>query len=196
VEKLNFDINQLLRFLLAGGWTVICYFFTNPIAYKNLQNDKTLDLILISLVLGSIVFIIHRAIVYPFLFRLICIGLIPFKKMKWKLSLLIPFFPTKDEIKVDFHRWALRRDTKKSLSKNITDWGSQIHFLYCCAIGSLLTIIFSKLVGGYEQQKLRYMWWAFGLLLFCGFINHIRALLYDIELRKREKEPQGSKDFY
>ncbi len=186
-NKLHLDLNQFLRFLLAGGWALGCFLFINPHQFENLFKEHTIDLILIAMVFGSIVYVVHRAVLYPNLHKVICIILSIFKKMKWDSGYLMPFFPSKTEMELDLMRWALRKN-EKSISKNITDWAAQVHFLYCSAFASLFTVIISYQMEDPNVQRLLFVRCLFWLLLVFGLINDIRLVLYDLKVINKERD--------
>ena len=98
----------------------------------------------------------------------------------------MPFFPSKTEIELDLVRWTLRKN-EKSISKNITNWGSQVHFLYCSAFASLFAIIISKQMGDYDLHRLLFVRLLFWFLLVAGIIDDIRLVLYDLKVIDRER---------
>lgn len=80
MDKLNLDINQFLRFLLAGGWGLVCYFFISPDNFEKFITGNRIDLIVIALVMGSMIYVIHRAVIYPNIYKIICFILWIFRK--------------------------------------------------------------------------------------------------------------------
>jgi hypothetical protein len=184
MDKLNFDINQFLRFLLAGGWGLACFLFINPNYFqKLLDSSSSLDLILVALVIGSIIYIVHRALIYPNIYKIICIILCVFRVIKkWDWGFLLPFFPSQSEIKEDHRRWSDRKK-ENSFGKNIVEWASQVHFLYCSALASLFTVVVSSKLGNdYDVTRLHYVQTVFGILALAGFVSNLRLVIYDLKL--------------
>ncbi len=190
MDKLNFDINQFLRFLLSGGWAITCYLFINPNDLKKVLEGNGVDLIILALVIGSMIYIIHRAVIYPNIFKFLRFVLWVCKRRKWEWGYIIPFFPTNREIREDFIRWAERQKKNSVSSKNIIEWGSQVHFLFCSAWVCLLVIFLSKELGGCMSQTHRivYIEGSFWILLISGLINNLRLILYDMKSKEMEKE--------
>ena len=145
MDKLNFDINQFLRFLLAGGWAIACYLFINPTEFKKGIEGNGITSIIFALIIGSIIYIIHRALIYPNIYKLICFILWICRIIKkWDWGFVILFIPSPREIRHNFRRWSERKKENSFSSKHIIEWGSQVHFLYCSAFACLASILISK----------------------------------------------------
>lgn len=188
MEKLNFDINQLLRFLLSGAWAIICFYIVYPVEVENISEKNGTALVIVALVIGCIIYSVHRAVIYPNLFKFLCLILSIFRKMKWDFGFIIPFIPTNTEITENFARWE-RRGKEKSFSKShIIEWGSQVHFLFCSAFASLCAILFSNSIGNYSIKGHCYLKIIFWILFSSGIINNIRLILYDLKAKEIESD--------
>lgn len=187
MDKLNLDINQFLRFLLAGGWAIACYLFINPDFYPKVHEINGVSLTILALVLGSLIYIFHRAVIYPNIYKFLCLILFFLNKTEWNIGLIIPFLPVKEEVKQDFDRWDARGKKDSLSKKNIVEWGSQVHFLYCSAWASLFIILTRDILGSSIPERVCYVKGVFWILLVAGLINNLRLIMYDAEIRELEK---------
>lgn len=189
MEKTQLKYNEYLRYTFAGGIGVISYFYLNPCFFETLFKSEgiknSLFLVLLSLVFGSLVYSIHRAIMYPICYKLNLLILSLFNRVKYDKYLWYPFISSKLEMDMDFRRWK-QRQNEKSFSNNLLDWSAQIHFLYC-TVWVLLT---AKLLSDNSTNKI---YWLIGFLFLISLINHYKSLIYDINLSDKDKEYHNDK---
>ena len=134
MNKLN--VNELLKY----GFSGVLFFLAPLISFKQgLPLIKALPSNLLGLsavlgvvlVIGSAIYALHRAILFPL-----------FYKIGW-----IVVYGRKQAyiLKLDFKRWSRYMDSR-SLQKNSREWASQIHFLYCstCAVVPLALTYWSS----------------------------------------------------
>ncbi len=87
MDKPQLNYNEYLRYTFAGGFGMLCYFFLQPNVYNGLFNKDgdfkdSLFLVFVALILGSFLYAVHRAILYPICLRINCVILILNKKQK------------------------------------------------------------------------------------------------------------------
>jgi hypothetical protein len=185
-------LQELLRYALSGGVGIASLLLMYPnlaclVGHVNGAADTTLILGAI-LVFGTMIYNIHRGLLFPPIFR--CIGLKTLYKTKTlhktKPNYGCPFKPSKREIEVDRWRWERKEEDRRRWD----NWGAQTHFLYCAA----WAIFVAFWIGLIEERHLP-CWrpWLICGLLFCisliaGCVNNYR-LLYSINAEmQREKE--------
>jgi hypothetical protein len=201
MDKPQLNYNEYLRYTFAGGVGILSFLYLNPKYFDNLFQSEgikdSLFLILSALIIGSFIYAFHRAIIYPIIYKINLFILTIFRQLNFDLGLLQPFTSSKLERDMDFRRWK-QRQNPKSFAKELLDWSAQIHFLYCCVIAIFIVKLFStqsnnvtiSYVFDKGQAPLVYKNilrnWHLVALLIVAMINHIRSLVYDIELSQRD----------
>jgi hypothetical protein len=193
---------ELLRYALSGGIGMAVLLLTYPAAacsIRGMDATKETTLILGSILLiGTLIYNLHRALLFPFFFRIVGL-LVPWKfswkqlLMFWRWSwkqLLLSWQPSEYELKVD--RWRWEHPEKKR--KRWDEWGAQTHSLYCAAWAISATL----LVGWYTWGRPhRCALLFFGILavvtLAGGVVNNYR-LLYSIDAEMKRPSAEASGD--
>ena len=185
MDKPQLNYNEYLRYTFAGGFGVLTYLYLNPTVRQTLFDEKgtlkdSLFLILLSLLLGSFLYAVHRAFLYPICYKLNLIILRISGKIKTTTS-WDSFILTQDEVKTqDFRRWK-QRANPKSFASNLLDWSAQIHFLYCCVWAMWVSYLFTKELP--TDNFLTKKWVFVTVMLFIiSLRNHYRSLLYDLDI--------------
>jgi hypothetical protein len=186
MNKPQLNYNEYLRYTFSGGIGVISYLYLNPNCFDNLFDSAgikdSLFLILLSLVLGSLVYAIHRAILFPICSKVVLLILSAYRHVNFDKGLLWPFTSSKLEIEMSFRRWH-QRDNPKSFSKNLLDWSAQIHFLYC----SVWVLLVAKVLSP-NTENTTITFFTIGCLFLITIINHYSSFLFDIKLEDKDKE--------
>lgn len=192
MDKPQLNYNEYLRYTFAGGFGVLTYMYLSSKKPAYFFNDKghiedSLFLLMISLLLGSFLYAIHRAMLYPVCLRFNLVVLRLYGKIndssKWSRFI----FSQKLVMEQDFRRWK-QRDNPKSYAKHLLDWSAQIHFLYCCVWAMLFSWAFTINEKSSSNDLLR-SWWPVISIVVLGISirNHYRSLLYDLELANQDK---------
>lgn len=194
MEKPQLNYNEYLRYAFAGGFGVLTYLYLNPNIQKTLFNDKetikdSLSLIVLSLLLGSFLYALHRAFLYPICLRINLVFLRLSNRLESNLNWWSFIFGQSVVKEQDFRRWK-QRGNSKSFAKNLLDWSAQIHFLYCCVWAMVASWIFT--INEIQNKNiLTDNWLFFSLILFLiSLRNHYRSLLYDMDIEKYDKDNQ------
>lgn len=87
------------------------------------------SLVGVALVLGGLSYSVHRAVIYPLIYRLLLLLLWLLGRFQFERRLLVPYLPAPLEVRLDRVRWQ-RGDP---LRKAVQEWGAQVHFLYSTA---------------------------------------------------------------
>ncbi len=187
MDKPQLNYNEYLRYTFAGGFGILTYLYLNPPILNTLFDEKgaikdSLFLVLLSILLGSFLYTLHRAFLYPICLKVNYIFLrlsnIEETNIKWHKYVFTQEYIKKE----DFRRWG-QRDNPKSFAKNLIDWAAQVHFLYCCVWAILVSWIFTENIT--RENYLTKNWLYFTTAIFIiSLRNHYRLLLYDIDVEK------------
>lgn len=180
MDKLNLNLNELFRFFFAGALGILWFGFTTW-DYSTAYGLEIKDLgtaFLVALISGSVIYSIHRSLIYPILYKLTLITLCIFRMARWDWLLLIPYYPSKLEKDRDFARWKFNQNDK-SIIKNLKEWGSQIHFLYCSSWAIILSTWMAKYCNWISESNHSISRIAIIVLLTASVIHHIRYMIYE-----------------
>jgi len=173
----DWEIEKLLRYALSGGIGLAVLLLRYPAVrgtIGGMEAGKEATLVLgLVLLIGTLVYNLHRALVYPALIRLL-----GWFALRWKFSwrLLNAWKPLDAELEIDRWRWGCPDDKRRRWD----EWGAQVHFLYCSAWGILAALLLGNLVWGTPDGRVPYIFWIlFAVILFAGCVNNYR-LLYSI----------------
>ncbi|BAO45621.1 hypothetical protein TBH_C2719 [Thiolapillus brandeum] len=170
MEKL--DINELLRYGFSGALlflaSLISFKQTIPLIKILPSNLLGASSVLgIVLIMGSVIYAIHRSILYPLMYKVGCIVIYGKKQA--------------DIFNLDTKRWMRNKD-QESLQHNFREWASQIHFLYCSTWATVL----AQLIGHWnkwDQTNLHWLIWVVAITLgMAALIHHYRYLKYEHDL--------------
>ena len=174
----SFDINQALRYGVSGGFGVFVLLlsFSEPQlmgrANANMVSNEWIA-ILLSFMIGAIVYAAYRSVLFPPIYRLAC-------TIVGRHSSLGS---------IDIARWRRLESKDSGLQKNMSEWGSQIHLLNTCAISGLSMIFLGSQAGlsktNFHNISLRVCL----LLLLFGLISLIRYEIREMELFDGDQQP-------
>lgn len=199
MDKIQLNFNEYLRYLFAGAIGVLGYLYFNYDFNKLFNLDKSIFtessiLILISLVFGSLLYSLHRALLYPLVLR---INLFIYYKTSGRSNFPIPkpkprwywCFRQDLLLNLDFNRWKQRKK-EKSFSIFMNDWFSQIHFLYCSVWALTFVIVFTILKENEtrldDQSDYLITFGMLVVLLYAAFRTHYRSIVFDQEIDRMD----------
>lgn len=185
MDKLNLNIGDYLRFVFAGGWYLIALLLMHNKYFIDFYKDNSGPLIILALIIGALIYSFHRAIVFPLLYKVLLFLFRNSKTVGRDRLLWIPFYPSKLEIELDIKRWRERKD-RKSVINNLTEWSSQIHFLYCTAWAFLLALLSNRYINDKNQNNINLVWGLFIVILISSFVSHLRNFVFEIKIRRIE----------
>lgn len=174
---LNLTFRLVLRYLLSGAVAICVYYLSLyglEIDIKEIKNEMPGFEILfaLALVVGAIIYGLHRSLIYWLLFYWWLV------KLSWG-KLMKP-----DEL--DMFRWKLRLKDKSILSK-ITDWTDQVHSLYCVSWGCLVGLLVAKFDNStIDDTGWVISWIIFAILLIAAMVDNYRYLLREKGVIKEE----------
>ena len=164
----NFNLNDLLRYGFAGAVFLILMAVGFERPQVLLEKDFTNAFVVaalsgVALTVGCVLYALHRAVPYPALYLL-------FSKLNHRVG---------SSIDLDVTRWKNGAKTN-SLQSKMSDWGAQVHFLYCIAWAG-----FSSLLLGHLADWKRTNLWVSILGLSVTFL--VSALWHHFRYQKWEK---------
>ena len=186
----NLTFQQIFRYALAGGITllVVLGVYFPPGSESDGQVDVTSlgDAALVSavaLVVGGLLYTLHRAIAYPLIYRVLLLfgplRLDPAIKRAWNI-----FWPSDEERDRDIARWK-QRNTQGSAASNLSEWATQIHYLYCSGWGILVGHLVGWLLGWQTHSSLcRLSVWLVLIVFVAGIYHHVRYLAFESKVLK------------
>jgi hypothetical protein len=190
MEKLK--TNDLLRYAFSGGITLFTLFIlcNCSLSIKMMGNEylNATFLGVLAFIIGSLIYSLHRAILYPILYRIVLIIFCLTKRYQWDTDMLIPWRPAKLELDLDINRWK-RRKENNSIQNDFYDWGSQIHFLFTTFWGMLTALIISKNFPKCTESPACHIIVAIAILiLFAGLVTLWRYHIYEDETFKDKRK--------
>jgi hypothetical protein len=172
----DLNLNELLRYFFIGIFLIMLLYISFDETFMK-EQLKVLGtglfgvLSLLSLTLGAIVYVIYRAITYPLIINpLITLSL-------WKLyKRAFPEIKTSYIRHIDLLRWK----SKDERIKNLSEWASQVHFLY-----NLTFVCGIVWVASYYNSNINLSKWIYilgSLNLIFSIIHHIRYKIRELNL--------------
>jgi hypothetical protein len=178
---------ELLRYALSGGIGVAVLLLTHPLAacsVRQMDVTKETTLALGSvLLIGTLIYNVHRAVVYPIFLRIIGF-FVPRWNFDWKnwkgwsiWRNWNPWKPSNSELEVDRWRWS---DDPEKRPRRWDEWGAQTHSLYCAAWAIWLALKIGGCFWGTPNCQAYLLFRIlFFVTLFAGIISNYR-LMYSI----------------
>ncbi len=142
------------------------------------------------LLVGTIVYALHRALLYVVVLRVLQLVLAVLCITKWRSVLLCPFRPTPFEHRL---RRGLWRAAEKDpfTHKQVTGWGDQVHLLYCAAWAILLALYVVPKRAWRPHTDLRHDAWVLAVVLAAfGAVANLRllyAIMDEVRTMRAEK---------
>ncbi len=180
MEKLTFE--QLFRYGLPGG-VMLIVLVGGHVPSESLSSVLSLGgaalLSLGALVCGGLLYSLHRATIYPLIYQglllIPCLRVHP--KIKSHASRFrVLLWPTSEVIERDIIRWK-QRSIKESAVSSMSEWATQIHYLYCSGWAVIAGCLAGWLLCWAPRPQLSYV--AVGLavlILASGLYSHARYL--------------------
>jgi hypothetical protein len=178
----DLNLEELLRYGFSGGLLLVVLLLMHPSWRDDLAKANgiggTAILMGVSLLAGSLIYALHRALAYRLLFTLVILFLILIRKHKWNHTIILPLCPSETELRID--RWRLRlKATKDFMDPFTAEWGAQVHLLYCSAwailLGKLLAPLFPNCQSIISQCA---YYVAFIVLLVAALWQNARLILW------------------
>lgn len=175
-------IEDLLRYTFSGGLFVLTLILVHPIWWNKIPTIQGVGdaTVMIGLVLlaGSLIYTLHRALTYPFLFfpATLCFACI-FRAFPFEAAICIPFQTSTLELDFDRWRYRLRRE-QDPLNVVLADWGAQVHFLYCSGLAIVSALLLGWVMPVPENVLALRVFSSVAIIaLLAGFVHNLRLLL-------------------
>jgi hypothetical protein len=167
MKELKLNLNELLRYGFAGGFFIIMTLasFKEPrclILNKEISPSLFIAITTIKLIIGSILYTVHRAI--PL----------------WLLYLLFAFITTRgyNIREIDITRWK-NLQKQRSLQSEMSEWSAQVHFLYCLWWAGFSVYIIGSFAGWSKTELACPLFWTSIVILIAALIHHIRYQIWE-----------------
>ena len=168
---------EYLRYVFAGGITLFVWAVLYPKSLDSSLFDGAFSqgivIFGLSLIIGSLIYSIHRATLCVVIHRVI--ACIAYRNCKI------------DMVDLNISRWKSLSE-EKSLRHHISKWSPHVHFLYCASWGIFATLIIGKYFSATPAPKDKYlgfMIFAF-VVLFAAIVDDYRATRYEKKLLEME----------
>lgn len=166
----SLNINELLRYILAGGIALLAVWlgYTEPNAWLTEKREGALisfAFIALPILIGALAYVLHRALAYPIFYYSLA------KRCGRKESIL----------NLDITRWK-NLEKPDALQKYLSEWAAQVHFLYA-AFWAVVIVNFVATYGGLTSSPLIVIELSFLLILLAAaVVHHSRLLLWEASL--------------
>jgi uncharacterized membrane protein YgdD (TMEM256/DUF423 family) len=181
-------LEELLRYAFSGALGMIAVFLTHPTlqVFSSSRSIAEATLVIgLVLLAGSLIYTLHRAVVYPILYRTALLILAACRAFPFSWELLVPYRQARIELEMDLWRLKLRRE-EDAMHGQLAEWGAQVHFLYCSALAILLALYLSRFVPGPpDAGATRILVWFSALLTGSAMVHHLRLIYMISRVWKR-----------
>lgn len=161
------NLNDLLRYGFAGGAFLILTMagFCSP--RDVLRNGEATAFLAatilgVGLTVGSILYALHRAVPFPLLYK-------AFAKLAGR---------GESTLELDIQRWR-HLAAEGSLQSHMSDWGAQVHFLYCISWAGFSSLLLGSLASWNKSE----LWCAVLSLaiifLISALVHHYRYQVWE-----------------
>ncbi len=205
----NLTLEQWLRYGFSGAVGLIAFVWIKspllvlgPTGSQQAQQASilpfqvgagTITLLLgLALVIGTFVYALHRAVIYPLLYGFVLLFLALWRHgTDFEWDLLIPLRPSGTEIR--FYEWhwrSLKQD--RFWACRLAEWGAQMHFLYCCAWAAALAVVLGFLLGEPNPQASYFLCWFSILVALSALASDLRLTFVVKNARENWHEQSGN----
>jgi hypothetical protein len=181
-------LQELLRYALSGGVGIVALRLMYPQSaclISGIDGASQVTLLLGAiLVVGSLIYNLHRSVLFPPIFRWLGRKTLVNDK---SAPIGNPWVPSPDEVAIDRWRWNL----DITFRHRWAEWGAQTHFLYCGTWAVLLAFLVGLPKWGWPHCR-AWMSLAAVPLFVAGLVNNHR-LLYSMNAERalRHAEEAG-----
>ena len=162
---MDMSLGELLRYGLAGGNLAALFYLRYRPELPSVDGIETSAMVLgASLLVGAIVYSVHRALPYPFVMFPIALRIAGYR------SSLREFEKTRDA--------AMDKNTR--VQRHASEWGAQVHFLYSLCWSTLLVPLIGSFLAEQSVTDNPGFWiYALaGAYLVAGAVHHVRLIKF------------------
>lgn len=175
----EFRLSDALRYGLPGGLFLLVAALTYPDIRRTVgAGGGLLEATVLagaSLLIGTVIQTLHRAFVYPFIYRIFLVLYVDGRRPDFN-DLRSCYTPCETELKVLEARWRFTA-TNDRIADRLADWGAQVHFLYGTAWAVAGGALLPKLAGMTAESRICAMSLSLGVLLAVSGLIHDRRLM-------------------
>ncbi len=187
----NLTFQQIFRYALSGGITLLVLLgvYDAPGSESDGQLDVTslggaALLSAVALVVGGLIYTLHRAIAYPLIYRVLLLAG-PLRCDRKKSRAWNILWPSNEEQERDILRWR-KRNTEGSPVSMLSEWATQIHYLYCSGWAILVGHLVGSALGWATRSSLcRPSFWLVLVFFTAGVYHHARYLYVESNVLKK-----------
>lgn len=162
----DLSLNDVLRYALAGGnfFVLFVWQFRPEVAIDS-ELTKSAAVLGVCLLVGSIVYVSHRAIPFPLVFL--------------PLALRAAGY-TRGTQELDSRRSAVL-EKREYLRDALSEWGAQVHFLYALFWTTVMAPLIGLVATEYEPQVASWLVLTIGALyLIAAFVHNVRLAKFTV----------------
>jgi hypothetical protein len=184
----NLTFQQIFRYALPGGITLLILLgvYDAPRSESGGHLDVSsiggaAVLSGVALVVGGLIYTLHRAIAYPLIYRVLLLAgslrVDRHKSRAWNI-----LWPSDEELERDIRRFR-DRTKEDSAASGLSEWGTQIHYIYCSGWAILVGHLIGSLLGWATRSSLcRLSIWLLVVFFAAGLYHHARYLYFESKL--------------
>jgi len=170
----SLNLNEFLRYMAAGAVPPLYIItgFNEPLAYVMSENISGLvwaGAVFVFLLLGATAYSVYRSLIYPVFLSFT--GWMAGRNMTAST--------------MDIQRWR-NLERPGNIQKYLSEWGSQVHFMYISSILGILTLSFARLDGFTASGSYNYLLIVSALTLFAAIVSHCRLHSREAEAFKND----------
>jgi hypothetical protein len=190
MQQLRLD--ELLRYCLSGGIGLVVFAASFRGVLDKLANltgnrpelitTQGAAVLGVSLLTGALVYSLHRALIYPLVYRAWTL-ILCWRIYRFHSSYLLPLFASPLEVSLDLLRWKRRKDSHY-FAAGQSEWGAQVHFLYCSTWAIVAALVVGRALGFEPSVFQRGFFWIALLSLTAAFASNGRLIYYDALLAR------------
>lgn len=195
-DKLS--VNDALRYFFCGAIFILAFAFgynCNFSELKTLITSLGVEIGLVALLAGVIIYTIYRALFFVWIYRITELITSRCWPLSWSwLKLLLPWLLLPSEFKQIKWLWTSGLQTRKQKSQSnnkgeaikagLAEWSSQIHFCYTATLGIWAGSYFGVLISGKTAEVDFRLLGIASLFLFAGGFSHLRLKSLELQLGK------------
>lgn len=190
----QFKLEELLRYGFAGavGLTTLLLAFSGLSAYAANVPAVTQTSVLVAAAfsLGTLVYAVHRAFLYPLIYRIVLVLLAICGVYRFDKRFFLLLSPVPLEVQLDFLRWKRTKEDDYAQPR-LGEWGAQVHFLYCSSWAVILVLYLGGCIPLTPTSSNHVLWRGSELILAAAFVSNCRLAYYDSCLARRDRPELG-----
>lgn len=193
----EFRLSDALRYGLPGGLFLLIAALTYPDISRTVAQDGGLleatVLAGASLVVGTVIQTLHRAVFYPIVYRFLLVKYVDGRRPNLE-DIGSCYTPCQTELRVIEARWRFTaKGGKEPIAHRLADWGAQVHFLFASAWAVMGGAVLPTFAGWTPEVRICALSLIIAVLLVIGALIHDRRLMFvDGRLAGYTREEHGN----